>query len=290
MVITRQPRSVGLLAAVMLAALPLLVPVPVGAAPPPPVGIPLAPGADFLLLSKTTTTDPFQIQTEGPTKLQFSQISVAPHGTTGLDAGGGIVVATVTEGVATALSSETGDCASRAVETGAAVIRPAGSVGEIRNDTGDPLELVVVTMTPSGRVAALPAGPCPATQAKGVTAKVLNESVIEAPLDTESKGTSDIWVVLVRVAPGATTGWHVQQRPYLLGVNEGDITLKVGSDGGCDVTTYSPNQGFFEAPLSNHEDRNGTSRKASYYGIGFVPNPEPPIAPSTAPKSCGSQS
>jgi quercetin dioxygenase-like cupin family protein len=172
------------------------------------------------------------------------------------------------------------------VKAGGAIVRPAGSVGEIRNDTADPLEMVVVTMSPTGRVADLAAGPCTAAKPEGATTTVLNESVIDGPLSTESKGTTDIWVVLVRVAPGASTGWHVQQRPYFLGVNEGEFTLKVASDGGCAVNTYSPKQGFFEPPRKDHDVTNVTSQNGSFYGIGFVPNPEPPIAPAAAPKAC----
>jgi hypothetical protein len=225
MSITRRTRTVVLVGAIMLATGPLFVEARAGAAKLPAAGVPVGPGAEFTVLSKGTTSDPFEITSAGPTQLEWAQVSVAPHGTTGLADGGGIVVATVTHGVATALSSEAGSCARRSVETGASFGRPAGRAGAILNDTSDPLELTVVTLTPTGRVDALPAGSCPSAAPDGVTSKVLQRSIVEQPLSAESKGSSDIWVGLVNFAAGGTLPWHVQQRPYFLGVSEGHVTL-----------------------------------------------------------------
>jgi quercetin dioxygenase-like cupin family protein len=269
----------------LVSGLLLLVEGPAGAVRPPRAAVPVGQGADFTIFSKGTTTDPFEIHTDGPTRLQWAEVSVAPHGSTGLSAGDGIVVATVTEGVATALSSEAGACTTRAVDTGAAIVRPAGSAGEIRNETAEPLELVVVTLTARNRVAALPAGACPAAEPKGVKETVFDASVLDTPLNAESKGSSDIWVGLVGLAPGGKLPWHVQQRPYFLGVGEGHVTLNLANGSTCDTANYASDEGFFEPPLTDHEVRNDTTQRASYYVLGFVPSPQPLIAPA-APQAC----
>jgi len=270
----------------MLAAAPLILNVPAGAAKAPGAAVPVGPGAELTILSKGTTTDPFEIRSDGPTQVEWAQVSIAPHGTTGLAGGGGIVVATVTDGVATAVSSEADNCASRAVETGASFIRPAGRAGAIRNDTSEPLELTVVTLTPSGRVDALPAGSCPTAAPEGVTSNVLHPAVIEKPLDTDSKGSSDIWVGVVRFAAGGTLAWHVQQRPYFLGVSEGHVTLTLADGAACDVKTYAAKEGFLEPPHVDHVASNETQDAAAFYFIGFVPSPQPLIAPAAPGRGC----
>jgi len=286
MIITRRARFVLLLAAVMLVAAPLLLKAPAGEAKPPGAAVPVGPGAEFTVLSKGTTADPFEIRSDGPTQIEWAQVSIAPHGTTGLAGGGGIVVATVTDGAATAVSSETGNCAGRAVETGASFIRPAGRAGAIRNDTSEPLELTVVTFTPTGRVDALPAGSCPAAAPAGVTSNVLHRAVIDKPLDTGSKGSSDIWVGLVSFAAGGRLPWHVQERPYFLGVPEGRVTLTLADASACNIRTYAEGEGFFEPPRVDHEVTNETQHAAMMYFIGFVPNPQPLIAPAAPARGC----
>lgn len=148
---------------------------------------------------------------------------------------------------------------------------------------------MVVTLTPSGRAAPLSTGSCPAASPKGVTATTLDESVLETPLDTGSSGTSDIYVGILRFAPGGRVGWHVQQRPFLLGVGEGNVTLELVEGGTCRSHTYSAEKGFFEPPGTVHEVRNDGSTAARFYLLGFVPNPQPMIAPAAPPKECGTQ-
>ena len=286
MAITRRTRTVVLVGAIMLVTGPLFVEGRAGAAKLPAAGVPVGPGAEFTVLSKGTTSDPFEITSAGPTQLEWAQVSVAPHGTTGLADGGGIVVATVTQGVATALSSEAGGCARRSADTGASFVRPAGRAGAILNDTSDPLELTVVTLTPTGRVDALPAGSCPAAAPAGVTSKVLQRSIVEQPISAESKGSSDIWVGLVNFAAGGTLPWHVQQRPYFLGVNQGRVTLTLANGGACDARTYPEGQGFFEPPRTDHLVSNDTQQPAAVYFIGFVPSPQPLIAPAAPARGC----
>lgn len=146
-------RAVSLLGVVMLAA-PLVVTPSAQAAGRPTVAVPLGPGADFTLLSRVATGDTLEVRTDGPTEIEFSRVSVAPTGTTGLAVAPGTVVVTVNQGVATAMSAEAGRCASRTVSAGNAFIQPPGSVGEIRNEGSDALEIYVISLTPTGPTAA----------------------------------------------------------------------------------------------------------------------------------------
>lgn len=284
--IAGRSRAVSLLGVVTLAA-PLVVTLSAYAAESPPVWIPVGPGAEFTLLSKATTGDPLEIETNEPSDIEFAHVSIAPNGTTGLAVARGTVVVTVNQGVATALSAQAGRCASRTVSAGNAFIQPVGSVGEIRNEGSDTLELYATSLRPAGLTAATPpAGPCKVTTPGGVTAMMLNHSIIDAPLTTESKGSSDVWVGLVRVAAGGNIGWHVQQRPLFIGVDQGDVTLKVAHDGTCDVTVFAAKAGFLEPPQMVHEVRNNTKSTAFFYFLGFAPSPQPLIAPATPPKEC----
>lgn len=283
--IAGRSRAVSLLGVVTLAA-PLVVVLSAQAAERPPAWIPVGPGAELNLFSKATTGDPLEIQTNEPSEIEFAHVSITPNGTTGAVARGTVVVA-VNQGVATALSADGGRCTSRTVSAGSAFIQPMGSVGEIRNEGSDTLELYATSLTPTGLTAATPpAGPCKVTTPRGVTTMMLNHSVIDAPLDTESKGSSDVWVGLVRVAAGGNIGWHVQQRPLFIGVDQGEVTLKVAHDGTCDVTVFPATTGFFEPPQMVHEVRNNTKSPAFFYFIGFAPSPQPLITPATPPKEC----
>jgi uncharacterized RmlC-like cupin family protein len=284
--IAGRSRAVLLLGVVTLAA-PLVVILSAQAAERPPVWIPIGPGADFTLLSKATTDDPVQIQMSGPSEIEFAHVTISPNGTTGLAVRHGTVVVTVNQGVATALSVEAGACASRTVGAGSAFVQPAGSVGEIRNQGSDTLELYASSLTPLTASAAQPRGPCEVTTPRGLTATVLNHSVIDAPLTAESKGSSDVYVGLVRVAPGATAGgWHVHQGPVVVGVDQGDVTVKVAHEGRCDATVFPEKTGVLEMPQMVHEARNDTKASASFYILGFAPSPQPLLAPAPPPKEC----
>lgn len=137
MVVTGRAESVPLLGTAMLAAGLLLVMLPAGAAKPPAVGLPVGQGAEFTILSKTTTTDPFELRTDGPTRLKWAQVTVAPHGTTGLMDSAATTVVTVTQGAATALSSDGTGC-------------PAGRSVRDRRSSGPPApQGRFVTTTPN---------------------------------------------------------------------------------------------------------------------------------------------
>lgn len=283
--ISGRSKAISLLGVVAL-AVPLVV--SAGAAAGPPVTFPIAQGADFTLMSKATTEDAMKVRFSGPSTIEFVQFTIAPKGTSGLEAHGGTAVVNVNEGTATLRTPEGGDCASRTVEAGAGFVVPAGNVHEVRNEGSEPLELYVTYLTASDADAAAPgAGPCEAATAEGVTAKVLNKSTIDAPLTAESTGSSDVYVGLVRVDPGSTAaGWHVHKRPVIAGIDAGDATVKVAHDGKCDVAVFPAKSGVLEEPGMVHRVDNAGKAKLHFYILGFAPSPEPLLAPSGTPEEC----
>jgi hypothetical protein len=199
-----------------------------------------------------------------------------------------MLVVGVATGTATVMSPQADRCGSRTVAAGSALIQPAGTVSEIRNGGSGKLELYAVSLTASGVSAAStpPPGPCEATEPGGVTTETLNHSVIEAPFKAESKGTSDVYVGLARLAPHGKVAWHVQHRPLLAGVEKANLGLHLDHGGRCDLTVYPPRAGFYEPPDMVHEVRNDTDSPGLYYVLAFAENPKPFLAPAAPPAGC----
>ena len=285
--ISARSNAVRLLGIVALAT-PLIVMPTAQGAEPRDGWFPVGPGAEGNILSKTTTNDPFELQTDGPLDIQFNKIDVAPKGTTGLVAQQGMLVVGVATGTATVMSPEGDRCGSRTVAAGSALIQPAGRVSEIRNGGSGKLELYAVSLTASGVRAAStpPPGPCEATEPGGITTDTLNHSMIEEPFRAESKGTSDVYVALARLAPQGKVAWHVQHRPLLAGVEKAKMGLHMAHDGRCDLTVYPTKVGFYEPPDMVHEVRNDTDSPGLYYVLAFAESPRPFLAPAAPPKEC----
>jgi hypothetical protein len=285
--ISARSKAVRLLGIVALAT-PLIVMPSAQGAEPKDGWFPVGPGAEGNIISKTTTQDPFELQTDGPLDIEFSHVNLAPKGTTGLVARRGIMVVAVASGAATVLSAEAERCASRSVAAGSSVIQPAGTVTEIRNDGSGKLELYTVSLTRSGFAGAdTPApGPCQATEPGGDTTETINHSVIEAPFTAESKGTSDVYVAAARLAPKGKVAWHVQHRPLLAGVERANLGLHLDHGGRCDLTVYPPKAGFYEPPDMVHEVRNDTDSPGLYYVLAFAESPKPFLAPAAPPEGC----
>jgi quercetin dioxygenase-like cupin family protein len=220
--------------------------------------------------------------------VEFTRVALAPKGTTGLLARRGILVVGVVAGTATVRSAEGERCASRKVAAGSALIQPAGTVSEIRNDGSAALDLYAVTLT-AGELSATgtaPPGPCPATEPAGTTTDGFNRSVVAAPFQAESKGTSDVIFAAARLAPRGRLAWHVQHRPLVAGVAQGDLGLHIAHGGRCELTVYPTNAGFYEPPDMVHEVRNDTDAPGLYYVLAFAESPRPFLAPAAPPKEC----
>ena len=285
--ITARSTLVRLLGIVALAT-PLIV-MPSAQGDEPKDGwFPVGPGAEGNILSKTTTRDPFELRTDGPLDVEFNHIDIAPKGTTGLATREGIMVVAVAAGAATVVSPQAGQCGSRAVAAGSSAILPAGTVSEIRNDGADKLELYTVSLTAQGlrAKASPPSGPCQPTEPGGATTELLNRAVIEAPLTAESKGVSDVYVGIARLAPHGNVSWHTQHRPLFAGVAKSSLGLHIAHDGRCDLTVFPTGAGFYEPPDMVHEVRNDNDSPGLFYVLIFAENPRPFLAPAAEPKEC----
>ncbi|MGH9009938.1 MAG: cupin domain-containing protein, partial [Acidimicrobiia bacterium] len=259
------------------------------AADRPIVWVPVGPGAEFSIFTRATTGDPFELNTGGPTGIEFGLVNVEPGGTTGLMPRPGITVTSVVEGVATVLSADGATCGTRMVNTGFALIEQPGTGTEIRNEGPTPLALYTATFTPAGPGAApLSAGPCPASASKQAAVAILTRGVVDGPLSVESKGASDVYMGAVRFAGHGVIPWHVQHRPLFGAVAEGTLTVNLASGDRCQTGVFPSGAGFHEPAQTVHDVKNNSSRRAMFYYIAFAPTPVPFVAFVPSPRQCES--
>ena len=257
------------------------------AADRPIVWFPVGPGAEASIFTRATTGDPFELNTGGPTGIEFALVNVEPGGTTGLMARPSITVTSVVEGVATVLSADGATCGTRTVNTGFALIEQQGSGTEIRNEGKTPLALYTASFTPAGPGAAASAGPCTASASKQATVAILTRAVVDGPLSVESKGAaSDVYMGAVRFAGYGITPWHVQHRPLFGAVAEGTVTVDLASGDRCQTGVFPSGAGFHEPAQTVHNVKNESSASALFYYVAFAPTPVPFFAPSPSPGQC----
>jgi quercetin dioxygenase-like cupin family protein len=273
----------------MVSVLTLLAPAGTTRAGGSELRIPIGPGSDFTVLSKTTTHDPLSLDTTGPVEIQFSEVNIAPGGTTGALARPGVLVVNVDAGSATLALAGGAGCGSRVVEGGAGAIESGATVSAIRNGGSMPLILHLTSLAPRGAVA-VAAAPCPATTEQGVTAKVIHTSTIDTPMSAKASGASDVYVGLVRAEPGRSAGpWHAHSAPVFVAVGQGQATVKLAHGGGhCEVLTVPAGGGTLEQPGMVHEASNQTGQPLAFYVLGFAPSPQPLLTPAPTPGECRS--
>ena len=258
------------------------------AADRPVVWFPVGPGSEGSVFTRATTTDPFELTTNGPTAMEFTLFTVEPGGTTGSLPRPGLTVTAVADGVATVLSAQGQGCVPRSVNAGSALIETDGGAMEIRNDSHTPLAVYTAAFSPAGGAPApLSAGPCAATTAKQAAIDVLTRAIVERSFSVESKGMSDVYLGAARFAPGGVIDWHVQHRPLFGGVGEGTITVDFAEAGGCRTDVFPTGAGFLEPAQTVHAVRNESSDRATFYYVVFAATPQPFLAPSPTPRQCG---
>ena len=71
-----------------------------------------------------------------------------------------------------------------------------------------------------------------------------------------TKGTSDVEVLEVRIAPGGSSGWHSHPGPGIVLVKSGAATIYLGDDPTCTPHLVQAGQGFVEAGGEVHLVRN----------------------------------
>ena len=109
-------------------------------------------------------------------------------------------------------------------------------------------------------------------------------------VEIKTKGDSDCYVVLNRIAPGGHTGWHSHPGLAVITLQAGQVTLYSEPVGGgkCRAHTYSAGQVFLERP---HEEENvvntgdvpavagATFFNVPHGGSTFIDRPDPGDCP-----------
>ena len=88
----------------------------------------------------------------------------------------------------------------------------------------------------------------------------------------KTRGSSDLYVVDNKFAPGATTGWHSHPGPSLIQVVAGTVTNYMGDDHRCRPHTYAAGTGFVDAGGKDvHILRNEGSVPAETIAVQLLP-------------------
>lgn len=271
----------------LASVLSLLAPAGTTVAEGSEVTIPIGPGAEFTVISKTTTNDPLSLETTGPIEIQFSEVHIAPGGTTGPLTRPGVLVVNVDAGKATLALAGGAVCGSRVIEGGSGAIEAGDTVTAIRNGGSEPLTLHLTSLIPKGAVAAAAAS-CPATTEQGVTANIIHTSTIDTPISAKASGASDVYVGLVKAEPGRSAGpWHVHSAPVFVAVDQSEATVKLAhGTGHCEVLKVPAGGGTVELPGMVHEASNQTDQPLAFYILGFAQNPQPLLSPAPTPDEC----
>jgi len=102
-------------------------------------------------------------------------------------------------------------------------------------------------------------------------------------------GSSDIYVVDNKLAPGGTTGWHSHPGPSLIFVVAGTVTNYMSDDPSCTPQVYNAGQGFVDPGGGDeHILRNEGTTQAETIAVQFLPQgadrrTDAPVSPGNCP-------
>ena len=85
------------------------------------------------------------------------------------------------------------------------------------------------------------------------------------------KGSSDLYVLENRIAPGGSFGWHSHPGPSLVIVKSGALTLYRGDDPACTPQVIQAGSGFVDNGGDVHLVRNEGSIETVVYVTSLVP-------------------
>ncbi len=86
-----------------------------------------------------------------------------------------------------------------------------------------------------------------------------------------TKGSTDLYVLENRIAPGGTFGWHSHPGPSLVIVKTGALTLYSGDDPTCSPHVFGVGTGFVDNGGDVHVVRNEGTIETVVYVTSFVP-------------------
>ena len=87
----------------------------------------------------------------------------------------------------------------------------------------------------------------------------------------KTKGTSELYILENRIAPGGTFGWHSHPGPSLVVVKSGALTLYRADDPTCTGTVVPAGSGFVDNGGDVHVVRNEGSVVTVVYVSSLVP-------------------
>jgi quercetin dioxygenase-like cupin family protein len=103
----------------------------------------------------------------------------------------------------------------------------------------------------------------------------------------KTKGSTDIYVLENRIAPGGTFGWHSHPGPSLVVVKTGALTLYLASDPTCTGHVVTAGSGFVDNGGDVHVVRNEGSVETVVYVTSLVPEGFTRRIDQLAPGNCG---
>jgi quercetin dioxygenase-like cupin family protein len=86
-----------------------------------------------------------------------------------------------------------------------------------------------------------------------------------------TKGSTDVYMLENRIAPGGTFGWHSHPGPSLVLVKSGTLTLYKGADPSCTPQVVEAGSGFVDDGGDVHMVRNEGSVDTVVYVVSLVP-------------------
>lgn len=104
----------------------------------------------------------------------------------------------------------------------------------------------------------------------------------------KTKGSTQIYVLENKIAPGGTFGWHSHPGPSLVVVKTGALTLYLASDATCTGHVVSAGSGFVDNGGDIHVVKNEGSVETIVYVTSLVPEGFARRIDEAAPAHCGS--
>ena len=124
-----------------------------------------------------------------------------------------------------------------------------------------------------------------------IDAKTLTDTDPDASTDDwqariRTKGSSDLYVLENRIAPGGTFGWHSHPGPSLVIVKTGALTLYLAADPSCTPRVVEQGSGFVDNGGDVHLVRNEGSIETVVIVTSLVPEGFTRRIDEPAPGNC----
>jgi quercetin dioxygenase-like cupin family protein len=101
-----------------------------------------------------------------------------------------------------------------------------------------------------------------------------------------TKGSTDVYMLENRIAPGGTFGWHSHPGPSIVLVKSGTLTLYRGADATCTPQVVEAGSGFVDDGGDVHMVRNEGSVDTVVYVVSLVPAGFPRRIDEPDPGNC----